>query len=130
MEPRPFVVGLVRTIVRVEVAGGGAREADVAQHILPRLHQAFAMLIGPGGFDVLLARTIVLARRAHPILVGVGAGPAGTLTRLDDVARDEVAFEEGVMAIVTQFMELLVALIGEDLALRLVRNAWPEEEEK
>ena len=37
------------------------------------------------------------------------------------------------MAIVAHFMELLAVLIGEDLAMRLLRDVWPaaaEEEER
>jgi hypothetical protein len=88
--------------------------------------------VGPAGFDVLLARALVLARRAHPVLSGVTAGAGGTLAGLDDSTRDRVALAEGGMAIVTEFIELLITLIGEDLAVRLVVGAWPEavEEEK
>ncbi len=34
------------------------------------------------------------------------------------------------MAIVAHFIELLVTLIGEDLAKGLVRNVWPEAVEE
>jgi hypothetical protein len=134
IEPRPSVVRFVRAVARAERASGGAgHDSDVAQRILMRLHQGLGKLIGPNGFDVLIARALVLARRAHPFLVDVTAGAGGTLAGLDDVARDPVALHEGAMAIVSHFMELLVMLIGEELALRLARDIWPgatEEETK
>ena len=131
-EPRPTVTRFVSAVRRVEIARGGAREADVTQHILSRLHQALGKLIGPAGFDVLLARALVLARRGRPVLTGVTAGPGGALAGLDDAARDGAALQEGAAAVVSHFIELLIILIGEDLGMRLVRDVWPAatEEEK
>jgi hypothetical protein len=134
VDPRPSVTRFVRAVVRVEIAhGGGAQDPDVARRIIERLHQDLVKVIGPAGFDVLLARSLVLARRAHPALAAVTPGPGGVLAGLDEAARDGVALQEGVMAIVSRFIELLVVLIGEDLAMRLVRDGWPaaaEEEKK
>jgi len=124
----------VAAVVRIELARAGvAHDSEVIQRILTRLHQELGKLIGPAGFDVMLARSLVLARRAHPLLTGIVVGPGGTLTGLDQTARDPGALEEGQAAIVAHFIELLVNLIGEDLAMRLVRDVWPaaaEEEKK
>jgi len=131
IEPRPSVTRFVRAVVRAELArGGGAHDSVVAQRIMMRLHQELGKLIGPIGFDVLLARSIVLARRAHPVLAGITAGPGGALAGLDDAARDGIALQEGALAIVSHFTEFLVMLIGEDLAMRLVRDVWPAAEEE
>jgi hypothetical protein len=133
-EPRPSATRLANAIARAEVArGGGEHDFDVAQRIMMRIHQELGKLLGPAGVDVLLARSVVLARRAHPVLAGITAGPDGTLAGLDDAALDGVALQEGAMAIVSHFIELLVVLIGEDLAMRLVGDVWPaavEEGEK
>jgi hypothetical protein len=133
IEPRPSVTRFVRAVVRAELArGGGAGDAGNAQRITMRLHRELRKLIGPAGFDVLLIRSLVLARRANPFLAGVTAGPEGRLAGLDEAARAGVALQEGATAIVSYFIELLVVLIGEDLAMRLVRGIWPAtaEEEK
>jgi hypothetical protein len=132
-EPRPSVTRFVRAVVQTELErDGGARDFDVAQRILMRLHEQLGKLIGSAGFDVLVTRALVLARRAHPALAGVTAGPGGTIAGLDGAAGDGGALREGATAIVAHFIELLVILIGEDLAMRLVRDVWPaaEEEEK
>lgn len=104
----------------------------MAQRIMLRFHDGLWKLIGSAGFDVLVARSLVLARKEHPILAGTSAGHGGALPGLDDAARDADALQRGAVAIVTHFIELLVTLIGEDLAMRLVRDVWPglEEEEQ
>jgi hypothetical protein len=131
--PRPVVTRLARAVVRAELArGGGANDSDVAQRITMRFHQQLGKTIGAAGLDVLLARSLVLARRAHPLLAGITAGPGGTLAGLDDAARDAAAIQESAIAIVTYFIELMVVLIGEDLAISLVQDVWPtvEKDEK
>jgi hypothetical protein len=122
-EPSLSVTRFVRAVVRAELASGGAGlDGDVAQRITTRLHQKLGNLIGDAGFDVLLRRSLVLARRVHPGLAGITAGPGGTLAGLEDIVRDGVAHQGAAMAIGAHFTELLVTLIGEDLAMRLLRD--------
>lgn len=104
----------------------------MAQRIMVRLHDGLWKLIGSTGFDVLVARSLVLAQKDDPILARTSAGHGGLLPGLEDTARDADALQRGGVAIVTHFVELLVTLIGEDLAMRLVRDVWPglEEEER
>jgi hypothetical protein len=97
---------------------------------MKRIHAELGKVLGPSGVDVLLARSVVLARRAHPVLGGVTAGPGGTLAGLDAGAIQGVELEEGAEAIVAYFIELLVTLVGEDLATGLVRSVWPAAEEE
>jgi hypothetical protein len=93
-----------------------------------RLNRELGDLIGAAGFDVMVARSLVLARRAHAVLEGVTAGPGGTLAGLEAL-RDEDALKEAAISIVANFIELLSVLIGEDLAMRLVRDVWPASAE-
>ena len=125
-EPRPSVTQFVRAVARVEAERGGDA-LGVAPRIVKRLHDKLGKLVGGGGFDVLLARSLVLARRTHPVLAAVTAGRAGTLTGLDVAPpEDAAALQEGATAIASHFIELLVVLIGEDLAMELLRDVWPE----
>ena len=127
--PRPSVLRFASAVIERELArGNAASEATAAERVVARLRRELGRLIGPAGFDVLLARSLVLARRAYPVLARVTAGPGGTLAGLDDPAPDVSAFHEGSVALVAYFIELLATLIGEDLAMRLVRSVWPEEE--
>jgi len=126
IEPRPSVTRFARAVARAELAvGGGAHDSDVAQRIAMRLHKALGKLLGPAGIDVLLARSVALARRAHPVLAGVVAGSGGTLAGLDDAALQGPELEAGAAAIIAHLFELLVVLIGEDLAMGLIRSVWP-----
>ncbi len=131
-EPRPSVTRFVNAVARAE-GGGGADDLDVAKRIMKRLYQQLSKLVGPAGFEVLLARSIVLARRTHPALSGITAGAGGSLQGVDDAARDRLMVQGGALAIAEHFVELLAVLIGEDLAMRLLRDVWPgvaEEHEK
>jgi hypothetical protein len=120
----------VGAVVRVELArGDGAHARDVVARIIGQLHQRLVNLIGSDGFDVLLARSLVLARRAHPSLAGVTASPGGALAGLDQAARVGSAPQDEAITIVSNFMDLLAALVGEDLAMRLVGDAWPAAED-
>jgi len=128
-EPRPSVTRFVLAVARVERArGGAAKDGDVALRVLARLHGALGKLVG-AGFDVMLARSLVLARRDHPVLEGITVAPGGTLAGIDPGidrgSRDGAALEQGTLAIVSQLLELLVVLVGEALAMRLVRDVWP-----
>lgn len=114
---------------QVELARGGAPEPPAAARMMARLRPDLARLVGPAAFDVMLARSLVLARRDHPALARVAAGPAGAITGLDG-AGDVAALQEGGLAIVAHFIELLATLIGEDLAMRIVGKAWPGAEEQ
>ena len=130
-EPRPSFTLFVSRIFRREVEQGG--EDDVAERILKRLYQGLWKLIGPAGFDVLLARSLALARKSHPVLAGISVAPGGQLRGLEDAARNPAALQDGAVALVALFIDLLVTLIGAELAMRLVRDVWPgleEEEEK
>jgi hypothetical protein len=124
--PRPSVTRFVEELARVR----GAYPPVLAQGILLRLHGKLEKLVGPAGFDVLLSRSLVLARRTHPVLAGITAGPDATLAGFDDAGRDVVALREGAMAIVAHFIELLATLIGEDLAMALVRDVMPAAAEE
>jgi hypothetical protein len=129
-EPRASITLFVGRLLRHELERGG--DGHVAERIMKRLYQGLWKLIGPGGFDVMLARSLALARRSHPVLAGVDAGPGGELQGLDDSALDRAALADGAAEVVARFIELLVTLIGEELAMRLLRDVWPglEEEEK
>jgi hypothetical protein len=120
IEPRPAICRFATSVVGAALARG-----DGAQDITARLYESLANLVGSAGFDVLLARSLVLARRVHPFLAAVTVGPGGTLSGLGE-ASDPPSVEQGTVAIVSYFIELLAVLIGEDLTIHLVRDVWPE----
>ncbi len=108
-----------------------ARGASV-WHATVRLHASLAKMVGASGFDVLLARALLIAKKNHPILADFVAGPVGALTgkhdsandSANDSSRDHVANKQAAVAVVACFVELLVVLIGEDLTMRLLHDVW------
>ena len=120
IEPRPAIRRFVTSVVGAATARG-----DDPLGITARLYESLVNLVGPAGFDVLLARSIVLARRVHPILADVATASGGMLSGLG-ATTDPVSVQQGVAALVSYFVELLAVLIGEDLAMHLVRDVWPE----
>ena len=124
-EPRPSVTRFVNSAARAEKAReADERETPVAQRILTRLYQQLGKLIGPAGFDALLGRSLVLARRTRPALALVTSAAEGKLEGLDALSRSESDSDDAALTIVAQFVELLVTLIGEDLALGMLRDLW------
>jgi hypothetical protein len=98
---------------------------DVCEKLRPPL----ATLMGNGGFQALLSRALALAAAEVPWLRAMHVRSEGTLSGLEDlpVRPDPDTLLEGRIVLLAQLLGLLVAFIGEDLTLRLVREIWPRE---
>ncbi len=105
--------------------------AEAAERAYARLGRRLAVLIGATGYTVLAARALRLAQAEIPALEGV-AVDAGAETGLNGLrafalaSGDATAAADGLVALLARIVDLLITFIGEDLALRLVRDAWPE----
>ena len=117
IEPRASLAKVAAAHVRAELA----RQPDVEQVTL-RLHACLARLVGTGGFEVLLVRALGLAKTQHPVLVGVSTARDGRLVGLGKPEHDPVAAEQAAAAVVAYLMELLVVLVGEELAMHLLQE--------
>ena len=93
-----------------------------------RLRPQLATLLGNLGFRALLSRALALANADVPWLRAVHVNANGSFEGLDtlgaEVDPDEVL--DGCVVLLAQLLGLLVAFIGEDLTLRLVREVWPK----
>lgn len=126
-EPRASALQFAMAVVAVERAHHSERTPSaVGERIAAALSELMGRVVGPDGFGVLLGRSLVLAGRSHPRLDGVRVAPPGRLTFADDDAADPSAMWAAIAALLATFIELLAELIGEDLAFRLVRGAWPQ----
>lgn len=131
-EVSPVVRGLARQVLVREVGGRQQPEAlaEAAERAYHRLRQHLSLLIGPIGFKTLFARALSLAKSEFPILERIefeersDAGLKGV--REFAVAHDPAEASDGLAAILASFISLLGTFIGEDLGLRLVREAWPQ----
>lgn len=100
----------------------------VVFRVCERLRPQLAILMGNGGFRALLSRALALASMEVSWLRAVHVKADGSLEGLAELElqadREKVA-ECGVV-LLAQLLELLVAFIGENLTLRLVRELWPQ----
>jgi hypothetical protein len=97
-----------------------------------RLHERLDPLIGAGGFRAILARALHLAKKESPLLqdVEVEEHPACALKGLQEVVkgRDASPANEAFALVLANIVWLLVTFIGEDIALGLIQEVWPEIE--
>jgi hypothetical protein len=93
-----------------------------------KLRPTLATLMGNAGARALLLRALALAQGEVPWLRAVQVKADGTLARGEQ--RDgQLALEdlvEGRVVMLAQLLGLLVAFIGENLTLHLVRDVWPK----
>lgn len=96
----------------------------VCETLRPRL----TTLMGTAGFLALLSRARALANADVPWLAKVHGNLASSLDGLDELEGKIGAKEitQGSVVLIAQLLGLLVAFIGESLAMRLVQEAWPQ----
>ncbi len=84
--------------------------------------------MGKLGFRALLSRALALAGAEVPWLRAVQVKADDSFEGLSDLRTQVDASElfEGRVVLLAQMLGLLVAFIGEDLTLRLVREVWPK----
>ena len=91
-----------------------------AARVFERLRVALTRFAGSDGLASLMGRALALARADDPLLRQVSVRADGSLEGLEQVSRD------AALAIIAQFLGLLVTFVGEPLTLRFVRDAWPD----
>lgn len=103
-------------------------KAQMAFPVSEKLRPQLATLMGNGGFRALLARALVLSSAEVSWLGAVHVKADGSLEGLDklDAQIDPKDIFEGRVVLLAQLLGLLVAFIGENLTLRLIRDVWPK----
>ena len=93
-----------------------------------KLRPNLATLMGNIGFSALLSRALALSIAEIPWLRTVHVTTDGSFDGFEELGAqiDPDVFFEGCAVLLSHLLELLVAFIGEDLTLRLVRQAWPK----
>jgi hypothetical protein len=95
--------------------------------VCEKLGPQLMTLMGRGGYQSLLSRALELARKDVDWLRAVVLTEMGALSVADDVLKQMDAKEmaTGSTMLVAELLGLLVAFIGDNLTLRLVRDVWP-----
>lgn len=130
----PRAQTLAEQVLRYEGWGGQdpAAAADALQRACARFRRRLVVLIGSIGFAALFSRALRLAQEDFPALQGLtfDAQGEGGLQRLDAYvtasAGDPAAATAGLSAILAHLIGLLIIFTDEDIAVRLVHEAWPE----
>ena len=123
---------LARQLVTYEARGLDRPEAvaEAGERAWERLRRRLIVLIGPEGFHALFARALALARSDYPMLAGITYEAANgyDLTSLRESVHEHAPTDllDALVTVTANFLAVLVRLIGADLAMRLVREAWPE----
>ena len=121
---------LAERLVAYEASENISSEAKTPAAFLvdEKLRPHLAMLVGNIGFRALLSRALALANAEVPWLRAVQVKADGSLKGLDELGAqiDPDQISEGRAVLLAQLLGLLVAFIGENLTLRLVREVWPK----
>jgi hypothetical protein len=106
-------------------AGAPEEMAAAAEEGCARLRAGLTRWIGSDGYRALVDRALQQARAVHPALAGLQC-QAGDVQGVAAVVGVHGAAEvrEGILALVALLIDLLSRLIGEEMAMRLVEQAW------
>ena len=120
-----------RLFVHEAGAGQGTQElADAMERACQALHTRLAPLVSVAGFNALFDRAVTLAAREFSFLAAVGPmmTPTCSLDGLRQAVdgREPAEVADALVAILANFIWLLVIFIGENLGLRKVHEVWPD----
>jgi len=120
---------LAKRLVTLEEGRKPARSTkpgafDACERLRPQL----VPLMGVGGFRALLLHALALAAPEVPWVRAIKVKEDGALELSEglSIPSDPDILREGKVALLAQLLGLLVAFIGENLTLQLVRDAWPK----
>jgi hypothetical protein len=130
----PMARDLAQQVLRHEANGqqDAAALAEAVERAGARLRARLVVRFGPAGFEALLTRSLRLARGDTPSLELVryddaaAGGLRGAGAFANAHADDPATVAAGLAAILAYLIRLLSTFIGADLAVRLVRDTWPD----
>ena len=120
---------LAERLIACETRGKKSPETNTpaAFYVCEKLRPYLATLMGSTGFHALLSRALAVANADDAWLRTVHVKEDGSLGGFDGpkvpVHPEERA--QGSVVLVSQLLGLLVAFIGENLTVRMVRELWP-----
>src|SRR5580698_1828727 len=126
----PQMRSFAKRLVTYEAEGNKSANTKPADAFIvcEKLRPQLATLMGNVGFRALLSHALALASGEVPWLRAVHVkadGAFGGLAEIQSSLSLDAMFA-GRVALLAQLLGLLVAFIGENLTLRLVREIWPK----
>ena len=111
-----------------EASAGAVSAGDLAaaaERLCSGLQSGLVRWIGSDGFQGLLERALALSRPGHPWLAHLRWGPAGaSAPRPDGSGHGPGDIADAMVALIGTLVHLLGRITGEEMAARLVENAW------
>ncbi len=126
----PQMRNFAKRLMAYEALGNTSSETKnpAGFHVCEKLRLHMATFMGNTGFRTLLSRSLALSAEEVPWLRKVRVTEDVPLEGLEELQaqldRDE--FFQGGVVLLAQLLGLLVAFIGANLTLRLVREVWPK----
>ena len=121
-KPSTSIWELSRRLLAAEAELRTAADSHEAVLVCEKLRVSLTRLAGAEGFTALMRRSLVLAQADVPALKDAKLGADGCV---DGFELNGDAADAGT-ALTAHFLWLLVTFVGEPIALRLVREAWPD----
>jgi hypothetical protein len=128
--PPPSLVDFARRLL-VHQSGGRQRTQDLVdamERACQALQTQLTPLLSASGVNALLGRAVTLAAREFPFLISASTTPDCRVDGLRQAVEghEPVEVADALVAIIANFVSLLVQFIGESLGLRKVQEAWPD----
>jgi hypothetical protein len=99
--------------------------ATLAEEAFARLERALVRWIGADGYRVLLERALENAKATSPSLANVRVDRGTVIGIAASVRENDVLVAGDIMVtLLAQLLGLLSRVVGEEVALRLVEQAW------
>ena len=121
---------LAERLIASETRGKKSPEikTPAAFYVCEKLRPYLATLMGSTGFHALLSRALAVANADDARLRTVHVKADGSLGGFDgpEVPVDPEEMAEASIVLVSHLMGLLVAFVGENLTVRIVRDLWPK----
>lgn len=123
-KPSEFMWGLAKQLIAAEAVARNGSDEHEAFRVCEKLRASVTRFAGADSFTALMRRSLAMSRADVPALETVKIGAGGCVDGLEKLANNGGA--EAGAAITAHLLLLLITFIGETMALRLVREAWPD----
>ena len=123
-KPSHNIRELASRLIAAEALARTGPDVHVATSVCEKLQLSLTRLAGADAFSALMRRSLALSRAEIPALKDAKVGPEGCVEGLDLVTADG-GIESGT-TITANLLWLLVTFMGEPVAMRLVKDVWPD----